>query len=90
MATITISLAGSATVANASKAFTVSDADLQLLLTWAAAFLPGVPPTPTNPQILLAWVNWLMSNTVRAIQTQLQNPNATAAAVAAVTPASIS
>jgi hypothetical protein len=58
MATLTISLTGSAIIANASKSYTVSDTDLQSLLDMAAANYAAAGAT--NPQILLAWVqNWI-------------------------------
>ncbi len=60
MATITITLNGSALpglAGNPSKVYTLSDADLQVLLTWAAsAFASDLPGNPTNPQVLLAWL----------------------------------
>lgn len=67
MPTITISLNGSALpglTTNPSKSYTVSDADLQQVLNWAqSAFFatqPSSAPAPTNPQIMLAWVqNWV-------------------------------
>ncbi len=71
MATITITLTGSAIVPNSSKAYTISDTDLQSLLSWAAVtfnqyiqttFNPTNLPTfvPTSQQILLAWVqSWV-------------------------------
>lgn len=70
MATITISLTGSAITGltgNPSKSYTVSDADLQALLTWAAGNfnLPGNAP---NSQILLAWIQDWVSRTIHAVQ----------------------
>lgn len=71
MATLSISLSGSSVVTG-TKNYTVSDADLQLVLNWAqaafnpyiqATFNPGNTPgfVPTNQQILLAWVqsSWI-------------------------------
>lgn len=77
MATITISLNGSAIsglTSNPSKVYTVSDADLQAVLNWAAsAFAGALPATPTNSQILLAWVqNWV--NGTRSAVQQFQTP----------------
>jgi hypothetical protein len=75
MATITISLNGSAITGlttNPSKSYTVSDADLQAVLNWAqvafAGALPQPPATPTNPQILLAWIQNWVNGTKSAVQ----------------------
>jgi hypothetical protein len=72
MATITISLNGSAITglaSNPSKSYTVSDADLQAVLDWAtAAFAGALPPTPTNPQILQAWIQNWVNGTKSAVQ----------------------
>jgi hypothetical protein len=87
MATLTISLSGSAVV-NGSKNYTVSDADIQTLLNWAGRFAPGVTPQSTAAQILVAWANWMIANTVTAVK-QDQLGSAAAAATAAVTPISI-
>lgn len=77
MATITISLNGSAIAGlttNPSKSYTVSDADLQAVLNWAAsAFAGALPPTPTNPQILQAWIQNWVNGTKSAVQ-QFQTP----------------
>lgn len=82
MSTITISLSGSAITGltgNPSKSYTVSDADLQALLDWAAVnyaftFPPSPPnPPPTNPQILLAWIQGWVNATKNSVQ-QFQTP----------------
>jgi hypothetical protein len=58
---------------NGTKAYTISDADWLILLTWVASANPQlatVPPQtpPTAPQILLAWVqNWI-NGTISAVQ----------------------
>lgn len=82
MATLTISVSGSAIV-NGSKSYTVSDTDLQALLDWAAAAYavqiqqafdpnygkPGdVPITPTRQQVLLTWVQSWINGTKVAVQ----------------------
>lgn len=77
MTTVTISLNGSAITgltSNPTKTYTVTDADLQSVLNWAAvAFAGSLPPTPTNAQILLAWIqNWI-NGTKTAVQ-QFQTP----------------
>lgn len=64
MATLTVSLSGSAVV-NGSKSYTVSDADVQTLLTWVSQQPRrfAVPQNPTNQQLLLAWVQqWVNEN----------------------------
>ena len=71
MATLTISLSGSAIVTG-SKSYTVSDADIQALLDWGqanyASVLPQPPATPTNAQILLAWVQGWINATKDSVQ----------------------
>lgn len=69
MATLTIGISGSA-VFTGSKSYTLSDADLQSLLTWAAfAFSRSLPPSPNNAQILIAWINGLLINpTINGVQ----------------------
>jgi hypothetical protein len=79
MATVTITLNGSAITGlttNPSKTYTVSDADLQAVLTWAAsAFVGTLPPSPTNTQILLAWIqNWINGTKVAVQQFQTAAP----------------
>lgn len=78
MATLSISLSGSSVV-NGTKSYTVSDADITSLLAWAqSAFsqqLPLPPATPTNQQILLAWVQSWVNGTKMAVQ-QFQTPPA--------------
>lgn len=80
MATIPISLNGSAIIPNVTRTLTISDADLQMLLNWAAFAFNGYiqatfNPTglttfvPTNQQILLAWLeNQIVIPTKRGIQ----------------------
>lgn len=71
MATLTISLSGSAVVTG-SKSYTINDTDVQSVLTWAAkayaSALPLPPATPTNQQILLAWVQSWINGTKDAVQ----------------------
>lgn len=69
MSTITVSLTGSAITGltgTVSKAYTISDTDLQTLLTWFATTLPS---GQTNQQILLAWIQALLvTPTIAQIQ----------------------
>lgn len=57
---------------NGTKTFTISDADWQQLITWAASATitpnTATPPTPTAGQILLNWVNIWATGTKQAIQ----------------------
>jgi hypothetical protein len=57
MATITLSVSGSAVV-NGTKNYTVSDTDLQSLLDCMKVRLSL--SAPTNAQILVAWANEIM------------------------------
>lgn len=88
MSTITISLSGSAITGltgNPSKVYTVSDADLQSLLNWAAAsYVSVLPPTPTNQQILLAWIQGWVNATKTAVQ-QFETPPPTVPPVITLT-----
>lgn len=72
MTTITISLNGSALSGlntNPSKSYTISDIDLQSLLNWAAAnYATALSTSPTNPQILLAWVQGWVNATKNSVQ----------------------
>ncbi len=72
MATLIISLNGSAITgltSNPSKSYTVSDTDLQNVLNWAqVAFATQLSTAPTNPQILLAWVQNWVNGTKTAVQ----------------------
>jgi len=77
MTTLTIALAGSAIV-NGSKVYTVSDADVQRLLDTMAPLAPG----GSNGQILLAWVQKWIDDTIAQIKYNEANAAATAAAVA--------
>lgn len=72
MATLTISLTGSAVVTG-SKSYTVNDTDLQLLLDWAKATNFDTTATPTNQQVLLAWVQGWINSTKRTVQ-EFQTP----------------
>lgn len=79
MSTITITLSGSAITGltgTPTKTYTVSDTDLQTLLTWfansAQATTINLPPTPTNPQILLGWIAWWVSLTIGLVQDSIQ------------------
>lgn len=68
MATLSISVSGSALV-NGAKSYTISDADLQRVLNWARAIYGGaLPPSPTNVQILLAWVQAFVDGTTHQEQ----------------------
>ena len=73
MATVTLTLNGSAITgltSNPSKVYTISDPDLQSVLTWAqSAFSTSLPSSPTNPQILLAWIQSWVNGTRDAVQT---------------------
>ena len=76
MSTITISLSGSAITGltgTPTKSYTVSDADLQLLLNWATVafantFAPPPAPPPTPQQILIAWIQNWVNGTKTAVQ----------------------
>ena len=76
MSTITISLSGSAITGLTTgsgpiqKAYTVSDAQLQQVLNWAqVAFATQLSTAPTNPQIMVAWLQGsLVNGTVQAVQ----------------------
>lgn len=75
MATITMSLSGSGIV-NGSKNYTISDADLRQLLDWGAdAFFRrrvnpdgSAPGTPTDTQVLLAWIQAWIDQTKSGVQ----------------------
>lgn len=73
MSTLSIQLSGSSIsglTGTPTKAYTVSDADLQSLLTWATKQWSGVlGPSPTNTQILLAWLQYqLVQPTIAGVQ----------------------
>jgi len=73
MATLAISVSGSALV-NASKSYTINDADLQTLLSWAqVSYANALPVNPTSQQILLAWVQGWIDATRANIQ-QVNTP----------------
>jgi hypothetical protein len=62
-------------MANSSKSWTISDTDLQFLLDWAAIQFQGYiqqtfgTTTPTNQQILLAWLQVrLINSTISDVQ----------------------
>lgn len=61
----------SATV-NGTKTYTINDADLVSLLTWAAAttITPNLvtPPTPTALQVLVNWLQIWVNGTKNAVQ----------------------
>lgn len=68
MATLTIGLSGSGVV-NGSKSFTIDDAGTQALLDWAVVnYATALSSNPTNPQILVAWVNGWLTATKNSIQ----------------------
>jgi hypothetical protein len=70
MAALTIALSGSG-VANGSRNYTVSDADLARLLAWAkAATKPNDvgSDTRTDAQVLAAWADYLVRHTKRSVQ----------------------
>jgi hypothetical protein len=80
MATLTISLTGTALMPNASKSYTVSDADIQRTLNYVqATFMNprmGAPINPTPQQVLLTWVQqWI--NTTMAQEQQYGTAPAT-------------
>jgi hypothetical protein len=69
MATISISVSGT-TVATGTRNYTISDADLQSVLDWAAVFFASsLSSAPTNAQILAAWANWFPSLTQDRLHT---------------------
>jgi hypothetical protein len=63
MATFTISLSGSSVV-NGSKNWTVSDADVQILVN----FLANRFSTPPNAQALAAWTQDFVSSTINQVR----------------------
>lgn len=67
MSTVTITLAGSGIV-NGTKSYTINDTDLQLVLNWSQSVFFAPLSTPTNQQILLAWVQWWVDTTKQRIQ----------------------
>jgi len=73
--TVTITVAGSAiTGANQTKSYTVTDTDLQAVINWATVtYAASLPPTPTVPQVLLAWVQSWINATKNAV-VQFQTP----------------
>jgi hypothetical protein len=76
MSTITISLSGSALTGLTTgagpiqKAYNVTDAQLQQVLNWAqVAFATQLTTAPTNPQIMVAWLQGsLVNGTIQAVQ----------------------
>jgi hypothetical protein len=72
MSTITISLTGSAIAGltgTQTKAYTVSDADLQLLLNWATVRFAGtLGASPANTAVLVAWIQSWVNDTTHAVQ----------------------
>ncbi len=83
MATITFGLSGSGIV-NGSKTFTISDADTQRLLNWAAVRFQqtngqGQVVAQTNAQLLVDWTNAVMAYTTDQIR-QLEANNAASTA----------
>lgn len=66
MATITFTVSGSAIV-NGSKAYTLSDADLQRILNYVSIAI-ATPPGATNGQILVAWIQDFISDTINGVQ----------------------
>jgi hypothetical protein len=79
--TIIFSLTADATspVSSITQSWNITDADLQSLLNWAAdAFAPFITATfnpantpnftPTNQQILQAWIGSLLTSTIAAVQ----------------------
>jgi hypothetical protein len=77
MATITISLAGSGII-NGSKAFTVSDSDVQRIITATAKTLNLTGQT--NAQLLLAYAGWIANNTKEMVKVTERNAAVLAAA----------
>lgn len=72
MTTISVGLSGSAITGltgTPTKTYTVSDSDLQLLLNWAAVSYASIlPANPTNQQILMAWIQAWINNTIHSVQ----------------------
>lgn len=74
MATLTISLTGSAIVSG-TKSYTVSDADLQSLLDTYSQDRAFIGMTPTNQQILLAWVQgWIERSKADVLRSKTTSP----------------
>lgn len=68
MGTFTLSLSGSGIV-NGAKSYTVSDADVQRVLDWAAThYASSLPANPTNAQILGAWCQGIVDTTTHVEQ----------------------
>lgn len=83
MATLTINLTSGPVTG--SKSYTISDADVQSLLDWAAAaYANTLPVTPTNGQVMLAWVQSWIAGTRDAVK-KFKQDAAAAAASAGVT-----
>jgi hypothetical protein len=79
MASLKITLTGSSIIADASKSYTISDADLQTLLdtvemNWPPSPPGQSPPPPTNQQLLLWWVQRWIDGTIRDIQSHNTTP----------------
>lgn len=76
MSTITISLSGSSITGLTTgsgpiqKLYTITDTDLQSVLNWAqSAFASSLSTSPSNAQILVAWLNsGLVRGTIQAVQ----------------------
>lgn len=58
---------------NGTKSFTISDAHWVQLITWVAA-TQAVPPTPTAPQLLLAWLGVWTQGTINAVSQYFTTP----------------
>ena len=82
MGSITISIVGDASVGTKSKAFTISDADLNRAIAYLKAqATPVVNGTATTAQACLVWANKVLGE-LQASTVAFEN----AAAVAAVAP----
>jgi hypothetical protein len=67
MPTLSISVSSS-TVALGSRTYTLTDADLQSVMDWArSAYASSLSTSPTNNQIMAAWVQGFVNGTKNAV-----------------------
>jgi hypothetical protein len=80
MPTLTVQLAGSSVVTG-SKAYTLSDADVQKLINWAVErFTPLGQPAITPAQALQAWAKYIIVDHT-GLQVKQRETNLAAATV---------
>jgi hypothetical protein len=65
-------------ITNGTKVYTITDADWQKLINWAAdsqfTGTVAAPATPTAQQILLAWVNIWANGSIGAVKQYFTTP----------------